>query len=218
MKNKMTVLIVDDHPLVRKGLRDVIEEDGSFEIVGEVGDGDVALKLIEQIHPELTILDINLPGISGLEVARRLNANHDSTRVVILTMHKEEEVFNKAMNHGVKGYLLKENALNDIIGCLQTVAEDDFYISSSLSGYLLKRRERREDLAKERPGLGELTPAERRILKRIADCKTSKEIADELFISHRTVEAHRSNICSKLNVHGTNRLFQFAIENRSELF
>jgi len=214
---RIKVLIVDDHPLFRQGLRQLVESDGRFELAGEAGDGLTALRLIHQQKPDIALLDVNLPGMSGLEVARQLQSKKVPTRVVILTMFKEEETFNRALDLGVLGFVLKENAVQDILDSLAAVARGEHYLSPTISSYLVRRRGRAEALASRQPGLDDLTKAERRILKLIAEKKTSRVIAAELFISPRTVEAHRANICTKLDLHGSHSLMQFALEHRSAL-
>jgi len=217
MKHRPKVLIVDDHPLFRKGLRQVIEDDGRFELAGETGEGELALQMIKESKPDVAILDVNLPGLSGLEIARRLKEKRSPTRVIMLTMHKEEELCNQALDNGAMGFVLKENAVEEIVNAIAAVAEGEHFLSASVSGYLVRRRHRAEQLAREKPGLDALTKAELRVLKLISQKKTSREIGAELFISPRTVEAHRANICSKLNLHGSHSLLQFALENRSLL-
>ena len=217
MTSKVRVLIVDDHPLYRQGLRQVIESNPQFELVGEAERGDEALRLIETLRPTLAVLDVGLPDITGLEVAAKVQAQGWPVALVILTMLKDELAFNKAMSVGVQGYVLKENAVTEIVACIAAVASGQAYISPSLSGYLLRRHERVAGLSEQKPGINDLTMAERRILKRIADKKTSKEIAIELFISPRTVETHRANIGTKLALKGSNSLLQFALENRELL-
>ena len=211
------VLIVDDHPLFRSGLRQVITSNPCFELIGETGDGEAALRLIQEKKPDVAVLDVNLPGLSGLEIARQLQGKRLPVRFIMLTMHKEEEIFNRALDFGAKGFVLKENAADEIVKAIITVAAGDHYLSSSISGYLVRRRSRAEALAAQKPGLDDLTKAERRILKLIAEKKTSRQIGAELFISPRTVEAHRANICAKLELRGSHSLLQFALENRSAI-
>lgn len=217
MAQRITVLIVDDHPLFREGLRQVILRDSRFELIGATGDGQMALQMILEKKPDVAVLDVNLPNLTGLEIAQKLQNKKLPTRLIILTMLKEEDIFNRALDFGVKGFVLKENAIEEILKALTAVAEGEHYLSSSISGYLVRRRHRAESLAKEKPGLDDLTKAELRVLKLIAMKKTSREIAAELFISPRTVEAHRANICEKLELHGSHSLLQFALENRSSL-
>lgn len=216
MGQPVRVVIVDDHPLFRQGLRQLIQADGRFELVGESGDGEAALNLIQRTKPDVAVLDVDLPGLSGLEIARTLQGRAD-TKLVVLTMHKEEDTFNRALDLGVTGFVLKENAVEDIVESLMTVARGGHYLSPSISGYLVRRRGRADALSARKPGLDDLTKAERRILKLIAEKKTSREIAAELFISPRTVEAHRANISEKLDLRGSHSLLQFALENRASL-
>lgn len=217
MKHRVKVLIVDDHPLFRGGLRQVIKDDGRFELVGETDEGENALHLIREKKPDVAILDLKLPGLTGLEIAHQLQSLRSRTRVIILTMHREEELFNRALDHAVMGFVLKENAVEEIVKAIVAIADGQHYFSPSVSDHLVRRHHRSEKLAKEKPGLDDLTRAELRILKLIAMKKTSREIATELFISPRTVEAHRANICSKLDLRGSHSLLQFALENRSSL-
>lgn len=211
------IVIVDDHPLYRQGLRQVIQADPRFELLAEADTAATAKKLIAELKPDLAVLDINLPDATGLDVAEELRRTATATRLVMLTMLKDEQAFNHAMNIGVDGYVLKENAGSEIISCLVSVARGEAYVSPLLTGFLLRRRGRAEKLATHRPGLSDLTTAEKRILKRIADKKTSREIAQELNVSPRTVETHRTNICTKLSLKGSNSLLQFALENKEAL-
>jgi len=217
LSGQISVVIVDDHPLFRQGLRQAIETDARFELVGEADNGQVALEIIQRTQPAVAVLDVNLPGLNGLEVAAALAKTKVKTHFVVLTMLKDETAFNKAMNLGINGYVLKENAVSEILNCIAAVAQGDAYVSPSLTDFLLRRRKRADWLGLHKPGLDDLTVAERRILKRIALGHTTKEIAAELSISPRTVESHRANICDKLGLTGSNRLLQFALENRDAL-
>src|SRR5215470_13178206 len=211
------VLMVDAHPLFRQGLRQVILSDSRFELAGEADTGETALELIRERKPDVVVLDVNLPKMSGLDLAALLRQKKFTGGLVVLTMLKEEQVFNQAMNLGVGGFVLKENAAGEILNCMASVAAGDPYVSPSLTGLLLRRRNRAETLAARTPTLEDLTMAERRILKAIAQKKTTKEIASDLFISPRTVESHRANISTKLALKGSNSLLQFALEHRDAL-
>jgi DNA-binding NarL/FixJ family response regulator len=211
------VMIVDDHPLFRQGLRDLVLNDPRFALAAEAGDGPEALRLIIELKPDVAVLDVSLPGLSGLEVARLVQEKRLPTRLVILTMHKEEETFNRAMDLGVLGFVLKENAVQDILASLVAAAKGVHYLTPSISSYLIQRHGRAAALASRTPGLEDLTRAERRVLSLIAQKKTSRQIAAELFISPRTVDAHRANACAKLGLIGSHSLLQFALENRSSL-
>jgi len=213
----LRVVIADDHPLFRKGLRQAIEEDPSFLVVGEAGDGERALQLIEENHPDLAVLDIDMPRKKGLEIARIIRDKRLFVSVLMLTIYKEEDMFDAAMDAGVRGYVLKETAAIDIIEAMKVVAQGRYYVSPILSDYLAARNNRAKELLHRRPSLADLTPAEKRILRLVAQSKTSKDIADELGISYRTVETHRTNIATKLNIHGTHSLLKFALENKGAL-
>lgn len=217
MSERVKVIIVDDHPLFRSGLRQLLESDSRFELTGETGNGSTALALIEQSKPDIAILDANLPELSGLEIAQKVRTKRLPTKVIMLTMHKEESLLNGALDLGVMGFVLKDNAVENIIQALEAVSRGEHYLSPSVSGFLIHRRAQSASLLSKKPGLEELTKAERRILKLVADKKTSREIAKELFVSTRTVEAHRANICGKLGLQGSHSLLQFALEHRRAL-
>jgi len=203
MAAEITVLIADDHPIVRKGLRQVIESDPQLKIVDETGDGQSALDRIEQLQPDVAVLDLDMPGKGGFDVVREMRRSRFATEVIIVTMHGEEDMFAEAMDLGVKGYVLKDTAVTDIIAGIKSVAAGRHFISPQLSAYLVNRNSRAARLATEKPSIADLTPTEKKILKLIGEGKSSKEIADLLFINFRTVENHRTNICTKLEIHGS---------------
>jgi DNA-binding NarL/FixJ family response regulator len=217
MKQAVTIIIVDDHPLFRRGLREAIQEDPRFKVIGEVGDGEEAMRLLTELKPDLAVVDIDMPRLSGLEMVRALNTMNFLIPILILTMYKDDGMFNAAMDLGVRAYVLKENAAGEILMALDLVADGGMFVSSPMSIIGRRRIERAQELLLSKPQIEELTPAERRILKHIADDRTSKEIADFLEISVRTVEHHRSNICQKLNIHGSHSLLKFAFANRALL-
>jgi DNA-binding NarL/FixJ family response regulator len=217
MTDKLTVLIADDHPIFRRGLREVIELDDALTVVGEAEDGDVALRLLEELRPQVAVLDIDMPRMSGFELVSELLKRELPVAIIFLSMHKDEGMLNEAMRLGVLGYVTKDNACNDIVAGIRAVAARQHYISPELSRYLVSRNDRLASFAQQRPGIAALTAAERRVLKLIAENKTSREIASALFVSHRTVENHRSHICQKLGLHGSHSLLKFAFEHRLEL-
>ena len=217
MSAKATIIIADDHPVFRRGLRMIVESEPGMQVVSEVDDGAGALASISEHRPDLAVLDVNMPEMNGFEVVRQMQAARSKTAVVFLTMHKDEEMFNAAMDLGVEGYILKDSAVTDIIACLKSVLAGRPYISPQLSAFLLTRNRRSNDLVRDLPQLQLLTPTESRILKFIADYKTSKEIADILCIHSRTVDNHRTNISQKLDLKGSHALLKFAVEHRSQL-
>lgn len=217
MKKKIRIIIADDHPLLLSGLRQIIEGEQDIEIIGEAGDGEKALQVIEEKKPEIAVLDIDMPKKTGFDVLKDVNKMKIPVKIIFLTMYKEENLFNEAMDLGIKGYVLKESAADDICECIRLVANDDYAISPLISNYLVNRIKSKKKLEKDKPSLNDLTAMERKILKMISENKSSKEIAEELFISYKTVETHRSNISKKLNLHGSLSLVRFALENKASL-
>ena len=217
MSSPITLIVADDHPLFRKGLREVVESDTTLQIVGEAADGAAALAMIQQYTPTMAILDIDMPQMGGLSVARELQRRKLEVDVIFLTMYREEDLYNEAMDVGARAYVLKDSAVNDILNAIHAVADGKFYISPALSDHLIKRSARAEKLLRHTPSLEDLTAAELRILKLIAENKTSKEIADLLSISYKTVENHRTSIASKLLLRGSHSLLKFALVNRGVL-
>lgn len=216
MTEPVTVIIADDHPLFRRGLVDVLSGDGAFRVVGEAADGDDALAMIRRLRPRVALLDIHMPGMSGLAVAAAIGAETLPVAVVILTMYGDRRTLGRALDTGAKGYVLKDSAVTEIIACLHTVSTGRAYVSPALSTELLERRsETTEDALDVR--LSELTPAERKVLQRIAAGFTSAEIADDLGNSIRTIENHRSHICRKLGLKGPQALLRFALERKARL-
>lgn len=211
------VLIADDHPIFREGLVRIIERDKSFTIVGQCGDGGEALVLARKLQPEIAILDISMPTMSGLDIARCAQEEGLSVEILILTMYNDEKYFDAAMDIGVKGYVLKDSIATELLESLRAISSGKYYISPAISELLIDRKTRLQSLAKGMPSLNQLTTSERHILKLLAENKTSKEIANDLFISVRTVENHRTHICNKLGIKGHNKLLQFALEHRSVL-
>lgn len=217
MSNEITIILADDHPIVRKGLREVIEEDKRLRVVAEANNGREAVEAIEKFSPQVTILDIDMPVMNGFETAREIKRRKLKTEIIFLTMHRDEDLFNEAIDLGAKGFVLKDSALIDIIECVKAVAASEHYASHALTKFLINRSRRALGLTERQPTVNDLTPTERRILKLIAENMTSKEIGEEIFISPRTVEKHRQNICQKLNLQGSHSLFKFAVQHKSEL-
>lgn len=215
MKKKISIIIADDHPIFRSGLRQIIGDEEDIEITGEAGDGEKALEMIIEKKPDIAILDFDMPKKNGFEILKELIKMKNPVKVIFLTMYKEENIFDEAMDLGIKGYVLKESAADDICECIRLVADDRYGISPLISNFLVKRLTKNKELKKDKPGINYLTPSERKILKLISLNKSSKEIADELFISYKTVEAHRTNISKKLNLQGSLSLVRFALENKS---
>ena len=220
MGDKVRIVIADDHPIFRRGLRESVEEAAGMSVIGEAADGKAVLELIRTLKPDIAILDISMPVMDGFAVMREIGKEHPEVKVVFLTAHQEESLFDEAMALGVKGYLLKESSMAEIVSCVNAVAGGKHYTSPALTTYLVGRSSRASGPASrttDKHGLEDLTPTERRVLKLIAEYKTSREIAGELFVSYHTVETHRRNICEKLDLHGSHALMKFALAHVAEL-
>lgn len=209
MKSK-SIITADDHPLLLKGLNDFLLEK-NYNIIASGNNGREAYNLITKLNPDIAILDIQMPFMSGLEIAKKCKTNGIDTKIVLITLHKEKELYNKAQELNIFGYILKEFALEEIENCIEKVSNGEPYFSQKIKDML--RPNSLEDVA-----LSGLTPSERKILKLISRDKTNKEIASLLFISYRTVEKHRSNIITKLNLEQkTNSLLIWAKEHHNKL-
>ena len=216
MSDIIRILLADDHPVVRRGLKATIEEDAGLQVIAEAVDGDDALKKIIELEPQVAIVDIDMPGINGLAVAREATVRKLNTRIIFMTFHSDEDLMRAAMDVGGKGYLLKGTETDEISAAIRAVALGRTYISSTMAAGLLKQKT-------ETPGgiqaldTSVLTPTEKKILRLIADGLSSKEIGDRLTIHYRTVENHRTNMCRKLNIEGANALARFALQHRASL-
>ncbi len=218
MDEGIHILIADDHPLMRRGLRLSVEEDPGLKVVGEASDGEAALTLITKLQPHVALLDIEMPKLDGLAVAREVVKRRLKTEIVILTLHSNQDLFRSAMDLGCKGYILKDSAVQEVVAGIHAVASGRPYISSAITADLLQTRNQADPKAKSAL-TNHLTPTELRIMRLIASGKTSKEIGADLSIHYRTVENHRTNICRKLELdgEGANALLRFALQNKSIL-
>jgi DNA-binding NarL/FixJ family response regulator len=217
MPHQVSILIVDDHPLLRRGVRDSIAENPRFRIIGEASDGEDAMRLVSSLKPNIAIVDIDMPRLNGLEMLRALRHLPFAVKTVILTMYKEEDMLNAALDLGAMAYIVKENAVNDVLAALEKVARGETFLSSMMWEAGQRRSDRVQQLLLSRPQIETLTPSERRILKLVGQDYTSKEIANCLNLSVRTVDNHRQNICHKLNLHGTHSLLKFAFDHSAHL-
>jgi DNA-binding NarL/FixJ family response regulator len=207
----ITIVFADDHPIFRRGLKVVIESDPELNVVGEAGDGLAALAQIEQLVPDVAVLDVDMPGADGLAVVRAMGEKGSPTPAVFLTMHRDQALFDAAIAAGVKGFVIKDSAATDIVACIRAVAEGQTFFSASLSEFMSGQRQT------QRSWWSSLTVSERRILRLIAEGKSSREIAEQLFVSNRTVEHHRARMSAKLSLTGKNGLLSFALLHKTEI-
>jgi DNA-binding NarL/FixJ family response regulator len=214
--DQIQILIADDHPLMRKGLRLSVEEDPGLKVVGEASDGEAALSLIKKLRPHVALLDIEMPKLDGLGVVREMVKSGLKTEVIFLTFHSNQDLFRTAMDLGCKGYILKDSAVQEVVAGIHAVASGRPYISSAITADLLQRQKQPEAKPSQ---MSHLTPTELRIMQLIARGKTSKEIGGELSIHYRTVENHRTSMCRKLDLEGegANALLRFALQNKDIL-
>lgn len=210
MSDKLKIIIADDHPLLRQGLVFILNKNEDFKIVGQAADGQEALDLIRELKPDIAILDVQMPKLDGFEVAKIVLKEKLAAKIIFLTMFKDSELIKKVVELGIKGFVLKENAINDIVNCIESVAEDKFFISPQVSDILFKQKDKKK---KQEDDI--LTLSEQKIVNLIAQGKGSKEIAEELFVSIKTIENHRSNICKKLGITGNSALLKYALKNIS---
>lgn len=215
MKTETTIVLADDHPIFRGGLRQLIEREAGWRVVAEADDGQTALAQIEAHAPDVAVLDLDMPELDGFEVARRARAGDAAVKIIILTLYKDALHFQRAQELGVRGYLVKEGAANEVVDCLRTVVKGGEYVSPALASLLFAAG--RRAATQPSPALAELTPTERRVLLSLAGLKTTKEIAATLGISPRTVDNHRAHICAKLNLQGVHALTKFALQHKDEL-
>jgi two-component system nitrate/nitrite response regulator NarL len=203
----INILIADDHPFTLQGTKSFVESYG-YNVIDTCSNGISALNLINLHHPEIAILDINMPGLDGLDVAKKIKESKLKTKIVLLTMHKEMTIYKKASEYGIYGYILKEHAHTELQKCLNEVKKGNKYVSEFLEDDLILDNKEVSDK------LSILTLSERKIIELIADKKTSKQISELLFLSERTVEGHRSNIIEKLGLpKEKNILLIWAIDN-----
>jgi DNA-binding NarL/FixJ family response regulator len=211
MAKAYRVVLADDHILVRRGLRRILEENADLEIAGEVGDGLELLSILNKIEPNLVILDVSMPNLRGIEAIPEIRHMRPEVKVLMLTMHKEEEYLYQAISAGANGYLLKEDAEKELFSAIKSIQDGKIYISPGLADQSMQNWARLRRGEDDSPHVEALTVRQREIIKLIAEGKSNKEIGDLLCISVRTVERHRANIMSKLSVRKTAELVQYAL-------
>ncbi len=211
------ILLADDHPLFRAGVRQILERCPGNLVIEETGDGDKALEKIIELKPGIAVLDIRMPNKSGLEVLEYLYERSVPTKVILLTMYKNLNYLYQAISLGVKGYLSKDDAVAEIVEAVKEISEGRSYVSTSQARLMAVKKKSEKEIKDTVTAISTLTHMEREVLKLVGNWKTNNEIGETLFISSRTAGNHRTNISSKLNLHGTHSLIKFALENR-ELF
>ncbi len=214
MTDKKSILIVDDHPLVREGLKALIARSSGFEVVGEAGSGRKALRLARELKPDLVVMDISLPDKSGIEVTRDIRSLSSDTSVIMVSVHSQGVRVIEALRAGATGYVTKESATERLLDGLEAVSRGEFFLDSSLSSGMAEQlmatpetETKMTDMRYER-----LTPREQQVMRLLVEGLSPKDIGEKLFISPRTVENHRSNIMRKLDLHTTIELLRYAVQ------
>ena len=206
------IALVDDHEIVRAGLRLLIQAQGDMEIVGEAENGQQAIELCPKASPDVVVMDITMPGPSGLEVTRQIKQDYPNISVLALTIHEGEQYFFEMLNAGASGYVPKRAAPTDLVAAIRAVYSGEVYLHPSVAKTLVNDYIQRVQMGWERASYDGLTEREQQVLKMIAEGLMNKEIAEKLSISVRTVERHRENIMSKLNLHTRAELVRYAVD------
>jgi DNA-binding NarL/FixJ family response regulator len=212
MEHRKSVLIIDDHPLFREGLKAIIGRDRRFEVVGEAGKGREGLRLAKKLRPDLALVDISLPDQNGIDLSREIRSLMPEVRIMIISMHSKIDYIAESFRAGATGYLVKESAAMGLIKGLEAVSRGEYFLDSSLSREVVEKLI--EFPPKEKSindiSYNSLTPREQEVMRLLAEGLSRKEIAEKLFISPKTVENHRTNIMNKLDLHNSMDLVRFA--------
>ena len=211
--SKIKVLVAEDHTIVRKGLCALLYAESDIEVVGEAANGREAIKMVEQLSPDVVLMDITMPELNGMDATRQLKKRFPDLKILILSMHTSEEYIFETLRAGASGYLVKRSATTDLIQAIHVAYKGDSYLSPDISNkvinYYVKQKEGVPD---EPEGLDKLSDREREVLQLIAEGGKTREIAEKMFVSVKTVETHRRNIMKKLNIHTVAGLTRFAIK------
>ena len=212
--SKIRVLLVDDHTVVRQGLRRILEADDEIEIVGETGDGRSATEMVQRTHPHVVIMDIALPELNGIEATRQITKRSDGPKVLVLTMHSDDTCVRQSLKAGARGYLLKDSEDLDLLKAIRVVGRGGSFFSPAISKVLLESYLADAGGREVEDNLTLLTDREREVLQLIAEGKTNKGIATLLSLSVNTVETHRKHVMEKLDLHNTAEIVRFAVQKK----
>lgn len=212
MKGTYRVVIAEDHAILREGLRAVLSSHPNLEVVGEAEDGREAIRCIDQLMPEVVLMDLSMPRMNGMEALREIKRRHPDTKVLTLTVHKTEEYILAALQAGADGYVLKDATSNELLMAIGSVLSGKRYLSPGVSEQVIEGYIEGRKTLKQKSSWDSLTQREREILKLIAEGYKNKEIAEQLYISVKTVEKHRANLMKKLDLHNASALTAYAIE------
>jgi two-component system, NarL family, response regulator NreC len=210
--DKTRVLLAEDHTIVRKGLRSLLDKETGIKVVGEAEDGREAIAKAEELHPDVVVMDIAMPGLNGLEATRQIKKRFPDIKIIILTMHTNEEYVLQTLKAGASGYLVKKAAPDELISAINAVHKGNSFLSPSISRMVIDEYIRRsKEISEGEEGFEQLTVREREVLQLIAEGRKTREIAELLYISIKTVETHKAHIMDKLDIHSTAELTRYAI-------
>lgn len=208
--NKIRVLLAEDHTIVRKGLRSLLEDEADIEVIGEAENGREAVRKVGQLRPDVVVMDISMPRLNGLEATRQIKKLFPEVKVLILTMHANEEYIFQILRAGASGYVVKQAVVTELVSAIQTVYRGDSFLSPSISSKVIEEYIRQAE-AMAKNSYDKLTNREREVLQLIAEGHSTPEIAELLHISEKTVRAHRAHLMDKLDIHSTAGLTRYAI-------
>jgi two-component system response regulator NreC len=207
------ILLADDHRILREGIRALIEDQEDMQVVGEAEDGQATLKMVSQLNPDVVVMDIAMPLLNGLEATRQIRRDFPQVKVLILTMHENEEYIRQVLAAGALGYVLKDAAARDLLGAIRTVYQGEAVLSPAITRLVIEDYLRWGDIRPEDTTNG-LTAREREVLQLIAEGYTNKEIAEILSLSVKTIQSHRANLMNKLDLHDRGELIKYAIQKK----
>lgn len=210
---KIRILLADDHTILRDGIRALLSGEADMELVGEAEDGHAAVRMTDEQKPDVVLMDIGMPLLNGLEATRQIKQAHPCVKVLILTMHENEEYIRQVLACGAMGYILKDAAARELLDAIRTVHSGEAVLSPPITRLVIEDYLRWGDL-KSRQNHSDLSPREREVLQLIAEGYTNKQIAEILCISIKTVQSHRSNLMQKLDLHNQGELIKYAIQKK----
>jgi two-component system response regulator NreC len=211
--NKIRVLLADDHTILRDGIRALLDDQADIEVIGEAQDGQATVKMTAQLQPDVVVMDIAMPLLNGLEATRQIQRDFPQVKVLILTMHENEEYIRQVLAAGALGYVLKDAAARDLLSAIRAVYQGEAVLSPAITRLVIEDYLRWGDIRPPDSTNG-LTSREREVLQLIAEGYTNKEIAEILCLSIKTVQSHRTNLMSKLDLHDRGELIKYAIQKK----
>jgi DNA-binding NarL/FixJ family response regulator len=211
--DRIKIVLVDDHKMFRDGIKSILDDQDNIQVIGEVGNGEELFELLKDRTPDIVVTDISMPGTSGIDITRTLVEKFPGIRILILSMHKNEEFITNALTAGADGYLPKDTSISELLEAIDIISRGQTYFNRDISDTILKSLINRSKTKKENAEHVSLTPRELEIINLVVDGLSNKEIAEELFISIRTVDSHKNNIMHKLNLKSTVDLVKYAIRN-----